>query len=69
MGPLEPNPKLAGFSNGEIAAAVHNTDNRFRNWNGTVDLLEMSQALTPEYFRLYIDASREYRLRRRKETA
>jgi hypothetical protein len=66
---VEPNPKMAGFSNGELAEAILNTDNRFRNWDRTVDLLEMSNSLTPDYFRLYLDASREFRLRRRKESA
>lgn len=48
------NPRLAGFSNAELSAAV--------------DLMEMPKKLTSEHFRLYIDASREYRLRRRKGT-
>ena len=63
-----PDPKFANNRDEELAETVRQTDNRFRQWDGVIDLMEMSGQMTPEYFRLYIDASREHRLRRRSKT-
>jgi hypothetical protein len=40
---------------------------RFLRWNGAVDLLQMSTALSPAEFRRYIELSRQWRAARRAE--
>jgi hypothetical protein len=46
-----------------LVAVLQRFENPFKIWSGNIDLLAMSQQLTPEWYRRYIDLAREWRRR------
>ena len=53
------------FPLAEVRLALHNFESRFRQWNGSIDLLAMANQVTECEFRRYLTMVRAYRARLR----
>lgn len=59
---------MAEVPDDALAGLLASVENRFRNWTGNVDLLDMAKDLEPAAFRQYISMAREWRRRKKCKT-